>query len=55
MVRPPGFEPGSLAWKARVLVQARLRPLSVSWEWGWIKVFWLGFLVFALLRGVLRF
>ena len=27
MVRPPGFEPGSSAWKAGILVQARLRPL----------------------------
>ena len=26
VVRPPGFEPGSPAWKAGVLVQARLRP-----------------------------
>ncbi len=25
-MRPPGFEPGSSAWKADVLVQARLRP-----------------------------
>ena len=26
MVRPPGFEPGSSAWQADVLDQARLRP-----------------------------
>ena len=26
-VRPPGFEPGSSAWQADVLIQARLRPL----------------------------
>ena len=26
VVRPPGFEPGSTAWKADVLNQARLRP-----------------------------
>jgi hypothetical protein len=26
MVRPPRFEPGSPAWEARVLDQARLRP-----------------------------
>ncbi len=26
LVRPPGFEPGSTAWQAAVLVQARLRP-----------------------------
>ena len=26
VVRPPGFEPGSPAWKAGVLVQARRRP-----------------------------
>ena len=26
LVRPPGFEPGSAAWQAAVLVQARLRP-----------------------------
>ena len=25
-MRPPGFEPGSSAWKAGVLDQARLRP-----------------------------
>ena len=28
VVRPPGFEPGSSAWQADVLDQARLRPLS---------------------------
>ena len=27
MVRSPGFEPGSSAWQADVLDQARLRPL----------------------------
>ena len=27
VVRPPGFEPGSSAWQAGILVQARLRPL----------------------------
>ena len=26
-MRPPGFEPGSLAWKARVLDQAGQQPL----------------------------
>ena len=26
LVRPPGFEPGSSAWQADVLDQARLRP-----------------------------
>ena len=26
LVRPPGFEPGSSAWQADVLGQARLRP-----------------------------
>jgi hypothetical protein len=27
VVRPPGFEPGSTAWKADVLDQTRLRSL----------------------------
>ncbi len=29
MVRGPGFEPGLSAWKADVLVQARLAPLVI--------------------------
>ncbi len=29
MVRGPGFEPGLSAWKADVLVQARLAPLII--------------------------
>jgi hypothetical protein len=39
MVRPPGFEPGSSAWQADVLDQARLRPQASEFRYLFIMVF----------------
>ena len=37
MVRPPGFEPGSEAWKASILDQARLWPQELENESLWLE------------------
>ncbi len=39
MVRSPGFEPGSSAWQADVLVQTRRRPHRVNFIFGFLFPF----------------
>ena len=40
VVRSPGFEPGSSAWQADVLNQARLRPHVFSLKKPFTLIFW---------------